>query len=135
VSLLPSIEKPSEFGAMWMLWWVKMQPTWRGGESLVKTLPTEANWEPILRGGSNGLSMVVMALSWWVHAMGLNGQQDLELLVAINDVKWALSELVVMLSTASTNTRKKHSREETMQEELVSKRCVRFSLYSIVIYN
>ncbi|KAH9955191.1 hypothetical protein BGW80DRAFT_1566314 [Lactifluus volemus] len=122
VSLLPSIEKPSEFGAMWMLWWVKMQPTWRGGESLVKTLPTEANWEPILRGGSNGLSMVVMALSWWVHAMGLNGQQDLELLVAINDVKWALSELVVMLSTASTNTRKKHSREETMQEELVSKR-------------
>jgi hypothetical protein len=135
VSLLPPVKKPSEFGAMWMLWWVKMQPTWRGGESLVKTLPIDADWEPILRGGSNGLSMVLVALSWWVHAMGLNGEQDLKLSMAIEDVKWVLSELVAMLSTVSMNTGKKHSREETAQEELVSKRCVKFVLFPIVIYN
>jgi hypothetical protein len=123
VSLLPPVEKPSEFGAMWMLWWVRMQPTWRGGESLVKTLPIDADWEPILRGGSNGLSMVVMALSWWVHATGQNGQQDLELSVAIDDVKWVLSELAAMLSTVSMDTGK-HPREETTQEEPSSKRCV-----------
>jgi hypothetical protein len=116
-----------------MLWWVKMQPTWRGGESLVRTLLTDANWELILRGGSNGLFMVVMALSWWVHATGLNSQQNLKLLVAINDVKWVLSELVVMLSTLSMDTGNKHSRGESTQEEPVSKRCVRFLLYSIVI--
>lgn len=107
-----------------MLWWVKMQPTWRGGERLDRTLPTETDWEPILRGGSNGLSMVVMALSWWVRAMGSNGHQDTELSVAIDDVKWVLSELVAMLSTANLDTGKKRPREEIAQEELASKRCV-----------
>jgi hypothetical protein len=85
-----------------------MQPTWHEGESLVRTLPTDADWEPILHGGSNGLSMVVMALSWWVHAMGLNGQQNLKLSAAINDVKWVLSELVMLL-TSSMDTGNKHS--------------------------
>lgn len=70
MNLTSHIEKPSEFGAMWMLWWVKMQPTWCGGKSLIKTLPTE---EPILHGGSNGLCMVIMALSWWVYAIESDG--------------------------------------------------------------
>jgi len=113
ISLLPQIEKPSEFGAIWMLWWVKMQPTWRGGESLNKTLPTDANWEPILRGGSNGLSMVVMALSWWIQAIGSIQQQDEKLSTAIHDVTWVLSKLVSMLSSASMDTKKKHSWKET----------------------
>ena len=43
-----------------------MQPTWRGDESLDKTLPTDVDWKPILRDGSNGLSMVVLTLSWWI---------------------------------------------------------------------
>ncbi|KAF8494880.1 hypothetical protein F5888DRAFT_1616523 [Russula emetica] len=107
-----------------MLWWVKMQPTWRGGESLVKTLPADEDWEPILGGGANGLSMVIMALSWWVHAIGWNGQQDLKLSMAINNVKWVLSELVAKLSTASMNAGKKHFRDDTIQEELISKRYV-----------
>jgi len=55
--------KSSEFGAIWMLWWVKMQPTWCEGESLVRTLPTGADWEPILCSGSNGLFLMIMALS------------------------------------------------------------------------
>ena len=125
---LPHIKKPSEFGAVWTSWWVKMQPAWCGGEFLVRTLPTDADWEPILRGGSNGLSMVVMALSWWVHATESNGQ-DSELLVAIDDVKWVFSKLVATLLTSMTtasmdNGKKRCSREETTQEELSPKRCV-----------
>ncbi len=107
-----------------MLWWVKIQPTWRGGESLNKTLPTDANWEPILRGGSNGLSMVVMALSWWIQAIGSIQQQDEKLSTAIHDITWVLSKLVSMLSSASMDTEKKHSRKENTKEEPVSKRCV-----------
>ncbi|KAI0245561.1 hypothetical protein BJV78DRAFT_1137642 [Lactifluus subvellereus] len=135
ISLLPHIEKPSEFGAVWRMWWVKMQPAWRGGESLVKTLPPDADWEPILRGSSNGLSMVVIALSWWIHATGSDIDHDLELSAAIDDVKWVFSELVVMLSAVSLGASKKHPREETSQEEPISKRCVWPSHYTIMIYN
>ncbi|KAI0245466.1 hypothetical protein BJV78DRAFT_1287779 [Lactifluus subvellereus] len=122
ISLLPHIEKPSEFGAVWRMWWVKMQPAWRGGESLVKTLPPDADWEPILRGGSNGLSMVVIALSWWIHATGSDIDHDLELSATIDDVKWVFSELVAMLLAVSLGASKKHPHEETSQEEPISKR-------------
>ncbi|KIL53788.1 hypothetical protein M378DRAFT_93542 [Amanita muscaria Koide BX008] len=122
ISHLPPVEKPSEFGATWKLWWVKMPPAWREGELLVKTLPTDVDWEPILRGGSNGLSIVVMALSWWVHAMGSTNQHDLELSAAINDVTWVLSKLVVMLLPASVEAGKKHSRDVIPEEEPKSKR-------------
>jgi len=40
----------------------------------------------------------------------------MELSVAINDVKWVLSELVAILSIASMDTGKKHPREEAIQE-------------------
>lgn len=45
-----------------------MQPGWHNGELLVKVLPAVEDWEPVLRGGSNGLFMVITALSWWVSA-------------------------------------------------------------------
>jgi hypothetical protein len=124
INLLPNIAKPSEFGVAWMAWWVNMQPAWRGQESLVKTSPADGDWEPILRGGSNGLSMVVAALSWWVSAIGPDNQHGLELLAAIEDVSWVLSELVALLSAASMETGKKHSLEDAGQEKPKSKRCV-----------
>jgi hypothetical protein len=123
---LPKIKNPSEFGVTWMAWWVTMQPPWRKGESLVKTLPADGDWdwEPILRGGSNGLSMVVAALSWWVSAMGSNNQHGLDLMAAIEDVSWVLSELVTLLSAAGMEIGKKRSVEEASKEEPKSKRCV-----------
>ena len=94
-----------------------MQPTWRGGELLVKIMPTDANWEPIFYGGTNGLFMAIIALSWWIHTMELNGQKDLKFLVAIDDVKWVLSKL-----SAELTAKKKHPQDETIQDKLVSKR-------------
>jgi hypothetical protein len=41
--------------------------------------------------------------------------------MAINDVKWVLSELTVKLSTVSMNTGKKHFLKKTTQKELISK--------------
>ena len=101
---------------MWRLWWVKMQPAWRGGESLVKTLPAEEDWEPITHGGANGLFMVILALSWWVSAIGPDSHHPLELSVAINDAMWVLSEIIKVLS-AKVEIGKKHALEETNQQE------------------
>jgi hypothetical protein len=112
-----------------------MQPDWREGESLVKTLPADTDWGAIYRGGSNGLFLVVMALSWWVGAMGPNDQHNLDLLVAIYDVKWVLSELAEKLSAFSMKTEKKHLLEEATKNEQSSKRLVQFQLNFIVIYN
>src|SRR5882757_275973 len=113
----PAIEAPSEFGAMWKQWWARMQPSWRGCESLVRVVPADADWEPILRRGSNGLFLVIMALSWWINST--KGDLDMELRGAIEDVKWVFSELVAATSAANSETGQKRDREfeEESQEE------------------
>jgi hypothetical protein len=80
-------------------------------------MPADADWEPISRRGSNGLSIVVMALSWWIDSTkdGL----DVELRGAIDDVKWVLSELV---SAANLETGSKRAHEVDFEGERNSKR-------------
>jgi hypothetical protein len=99
--LYPDIERPSEFGAVWKQWWVKMQPPWRECESLIRILPADPDWDPIFRGGSNGLSLVLMSLSWWIHLTKDDKEYNAELCGAIDDVTWVISELVAELSVAN----------------------------------
>lgn len=92
-----------------------MQPAWRDGDSLGMAIPANADWGSVLRGGPNGLFLVILALSWWVEGMQPD-QQDLELFKAVNDVEWVLSELVATLSLASGETGKKRPLEESTEE-------------------
>jgi hypothetical protein len=99
INLPPPIENAAEFGATWKQWWTAMQPEWRKGEPLVTTVPADADWTPLIHGGSNGLSLVVVALSWWVSATDVH---SVDISDAIHDVKWVLSELVRRLSSVET---------------------------------
>jgi hypothetical protein len=124
IGLSPQITNSIEYGATWMLWWIKMQPVWREGESLVKVQSTNTDWEPILRGGSNGLFLVVTSLSWWVYAIGPDNQFHSELVKAITDVEWVLSELVTVLSSGKTEAGMKRPLEDSPNKEPRAKRCV-----------
>jgi hypothetical protein len=101
-----------EFGAVWMQWWVNMQPLWCKGGSLIRILPEDADWEPILCGGPNGLSLVVMALSWWICSTIEDREFSTELQKAFDDVNWVLSKLV-----ANLENRRKCSCEADNKEE------------------
>ena len=90
-----------------------MQPEWRKGDPLVKTVPADVNWALLIRGGSNGLALVVMALSWWVGAVDA---PDVDLLAAIDDVNWVLAELVATLSLTTVETSSKRSCEASPDE-------------------
>ena len=103
-----------------MLWWVKMQPTWRGGKSLIKTSPPDQDWEPLIHGGPNGIFVVVLALCWWIQLIDAHNYPS-ELSVVVNDAKWVLSELIGVLS-AEGQMGKKHALEEPCQNEGNSKK-------------
>ena len=75
-----------------------MQLEWCKGDSLVKTVPADVDWGLLMRGGSNGLAIVIVALSWWVNA---TDAPNLDLSSAIDDVNWVLSELVTTLSSST----------------------------------
>ena len=113
VSLPPCVDKPSEFGLTWKNWWTAMQPEWRKGDPLVKTAPADMDWALLMCGGSNGLALVVMSLSWWVGAVDA---PDVDLSVAIDDVNWVLSELVATLSLTTVETGSKRPCEASPDE-------------------
>ena len=71
-------------------------------------MPADANWEPIIRSGSNGLSLVVMALSWWIES---TDDLDSEIRTAIGNVQWVLSELVETLLEAKSEQSETGSRQ------------------------
>jgi hypothetical protein len=66
----------------------------------------------------------VTSLSWWVYAIGLNNQFHLELVKAITDVEWVLSELVTVLSSGKTEAGMKCPLADSPNKELRAKRCV-----------
>lgn len=69
-----------------------------------KSVPADADWTPLIRGGKNGLCIAIMALSWWVDAVNA---PDSHLLASIGDVKWVLSELVTTMSLTTADGNKR----------------------------
>lgn len=59
-------------------------------------------WNDLLIGGKDGIFVVVMTLSWWIHKKKDKGSKLTE---AMTDVSWVLSQLV---STLSTKTPEPH---------------------------
>jgi hypothetical protein len=131
--LCPQIERLSEFAAMWKQWWVKMQPSWRERESLIRILPVDADWEPMLHGGPNSFALVILALSWWIHSAKADEEFDVDLRNAINDVNWVVLELknVVAATLGSKRGREADTEPDEESPTRKSKRYER-SYYSIM---
>jgi len=97
---MPSVKSAAEFGSSCIAWWRTLQPSWRG-ESSSREIPVDADWSPVLCGGSTGMLLVVLALAWWMNAVkcseggGLPGEQ---LSGMMRDVSWMLVEMRKYLS-------------------------------------
>ena len=61
-----------------------------------RDVPAAETWVGLKKGGSAGLYIVVMALSWWITS--LKGDlDDLELYETVNDIAWVLTLLKATL--------------------------------------
>ena len=86
-----SIDYPSHFVA----WWNAMQPSWRikHDGSLSREAPAKELWTSLRKGGSAGLYVVVMALSWWICKLEA-GSDELQAWDIVDDVTWLLSSVM-----------------------------------------
>jgi hypothetical protein len=99
-----------------------MQPPWREGELLIKVLPADAAWGPVLHGGPNGFVLIVIALSWWFHSANGNGELDEDLRSAIDDVNWVVLQLTDVGAAAPVGESKRAREEATEEETPMTKR-------------
>ncbi|KAH9914762.1 uncharacterized protein BXZ73DRAFT_11632, partial [Epithele typhae] len=65
----PEIKNITLFATAAKRWWCRLQPDFRCAEDftwpLPRTVDSDSDWEDLLLGGSNGLFIAIMCLSWW----------------------------------------------------------------------
>lgn len=124
-SSVPKV-KVIEFGTEWNSWWRAMQPAWRLGDnrlSLGRNTPSTEDWDALARGGSNGLFLVIMALSWWFKGFA-PGNPTAEFWTAVNDVTWVLEGVTSVLSSRPVAQKRSGDEEDILADQPVSKRYV-----------
>ena len=112
--LAPNIKDVKEFGCACVDWWNKLQPPFRRNEQYPMPLSNfippnpdalEDIWEPLRKGGQNGLVIVLMLFSWWGQKIQLTVGCDAEIVVqwsvAITDLQRTLE---AMGATAQKHT-------------------------------
>ncbi|KIJ91103.1 hypothetical protein K443DRAFT_126330 [Laccaria amethystina LaAM-08-1] len=84
-----------DYGSRFQLWWRAIQPDWRKQTDgpLSRDVPDKESWASLKKGGSAGLYIVVMALSWWVLTLKA-GSDDPQVWATIDDITWVLSSVM-----------------------------------------
>jgi len=88
----------ADFPSRFVAWWNAIQPLWRikPDGSLSREAPAGETWTSLKRGGSVGLYVIVMALSWWICKLEAVSD-ELQAWSIVDDITWLLSS--VMLAT------------------------------------
>jgi hypothetical protein len=73
-----------------------IQPDWRkddieGSLMFFRDVPIGETWQGMRKGGTAGIYIVVMALSWWIKAQ--KGKRDVVAWSTIDDLLWVIQQL------------------------------------------
>ncbi|KAJ7834831.1 hypothetical protein B0H13DRAFT_1572667, partial [Mycena leptocephala] len=85
----PTIADPEEFGEVFWVWWVDINPAWRKKIRPMKRIEAQS-WSCMDYHGQNGFLNVLMCLKWWRDAMDTEST-DWE--AAVDDVTWVLEKI------------------------------------------
>ena len=86
--------RAGDYGKSFTKWWTALQPTWqrRADGTLAKKAPENEKWEGLKKGGTAGIYTVVVALSWWIRAVG-NVADGGDAFGAVRDITWVLNQV------------------------------------------
>jgi hypothetical protein len=59
---------------------------------LTKNTPEDEKWGGLMKGGTAGIYTVVVALSWWVKALGKSAEGG-DVSTVVQDVTWVLNQV------------------------------------------
>ena len=91
---VPSVEI-GQYGKLLKEWWVLMQPSWRDqGGPLVRDVPQGETWQTLRKGGTAGIYVVIIGVSWLIKAEQLkNAELDTDAWTLVDDISWVIKEM------------------------------------------
>ena len=95
------------YGSSFMAWWIAIQPSWRltDNATFVYDVPSDEEWRVLHKGGSAGLYVVVVALSWWIRVLPAE-PLSLRAWSAVHDVQWVIDQICKKVSSAFKGTKR-----------------------------
>ena len=109
-----------------MAWWKEMQPGWRYDATdgtLKRNAPADENSLILLKkGGTAGLYIVVVGLSWWVKAQTTGRSNGINAWSAVADLSWVFRQITEVNSPG--NSSQKRARDDDKEESQPKKRFV-----------
>ena len=88
-----------------------MQPAWRKDDEAplvhFRDIPKGETWQALRKGGTAGIYVVVMALSWWIKGL----QHDVNAWSAVDDLSWVIRNMS-RKAAASVPVPKKRAHDE-----------------------
>ena len=109
-----------------------MQPSWRTNEGSValdcKT-PRGETWQGLRKGGTAGIYVVVMSLSWWIKAQKV--QHNNTVWMAIDDLLWVIQQMTLDLPKPVSSKRARNGEADNNDKAQLRKRYPNF----VVLYH
>ena len=114
-----------------MKWWTAIQPSWRRSTvdgTLTKDIPDDVleKWGGLMKGGTAGIYTVVVALSWWIKALGTIADGG-DASLALRDVAWVLGQVCGTLLTEQGSSGLKRGHDDLSERTRSKKRYVSIS--------
>jgi hypothetical protein len=114
---------PAQFGIRFMDWWMMMQPGWRKDDTHVVTslvlfrdTPQGETWQGLRKGGTAGIYVIVMGLSWWIKAQ--QTEHDINAWTAVDELLWVLQQMnQYMASHAPAPEKRAHEEDKEDKDE------------------
>jgi hypothetical protein len=94
---------------------MNLQPTWRRNDSeaafsLSRDNLVDETWQGLRKGGTSGIYVAIMAISWWVKNVG----HDVNVWAVVDDLQWVIQQMKKDLPYQSVPL--KRAREEDENE-------------------
>ena len=130
-TVAPSIN-PDKYGTQFMSWWKGMQPEWRSymdmdaSGTLKRDAPADVDWVALKKGGTAGMYIVVMGLSWWVKAQTTGPDHSNDAWSAVGDLLWVFRQINKINSpdTSPGPSSAKRAHDDDEEESQSRKKCV-----------
>ncbi|KAG2054271.1 hypothetical protein BDR06DRAFT_1050581 [Suillus hirtellus] len=101
--VIPDIEK---YVTQWWHWWAAVQPSWRNIGTPDFSNPNELNhqdgdWDALSKPGKNRFLSILAIIYWWALANDSQGWKHAAWAIAIADVHWVMSCVIVFHASKS----------------------------------
>ena len=93
-----------------------MQPSWRGnGASLSRIVPQGENWKTLKKGGTSGMYVVLVGLSWWIKNQCT--RRDTGAWALVNDLSWVIQQVKMDMGSVLSKKRTRGDAEDENEHE------------------